>query len=91
MKNRSVAILFALLILLSGVTAIGNDRIKVVGAGGYDEIRSFSEHEVVYFSLSELAQVLGGQVTWETVGHTVSYSDVGFNFKFLLGGIISES
>ncbi|MEW5797109.1 MAG: N-acetylmuramoyl-L-alanine amidase [Candidatus Zixiibacteriota bacterium] len=78
---RSIAVwtLFAL-----AVTARA-DKVKIAIAGGFEEIRSFSEHDIEYVSLSELADALGGSMAWEITGHTVSYSDAGFRFEFLIG------
>jgi N-acetylmuramoyl-L-alanine amidase len=61
------------------------DEVKVQIAGGYDEIEAFQDHEIVYASLSELAEIIGGTLSWETVGHKVVYHDASFRFEFLLG------
>ncbi len=74
------------LILLCLVLAIpaqaGEVRVSI--AGGYNEIESFEKDEVRYVSLSQLAGVLGGTLTWETVGHRISYREEGYRFEFLL-------
>jgi len=84
MKSRRCIYLILLLILLLSVTASGTDKIKVSIAGGYNEISAFWDGAVYFVSLSELAEIVGGRVGWETVGHTVLYQDAGFRFDFLL-------
>jgi len=85
MRTTTAAFLTIGLLLLSNVSTAGADKVKVAMAGGYDEIGAFSENDIVYISLSDLANVLGGRLSWEIVGHTVLYADVGFEFKFLIG------
>ena len=53
-------------------------------AGGYDEVQAFREHDVVYISLSQLAEILGGTLSWEIVAHQITYSETTFRFEFLL-------
>jgi len=64
---------------------VSADEIKVAVGGGFETVSAFRDREIQYVSLSELANSLGGTVAWETVGHTVSYSDAGFKFEFLIG------
>jgi N-acetylmuramoyl-L-alanine amidase len=85
MKPLAGRLLFIGLFCLLATDAARAGKVKVAISGGYDEIEAYSEHDLEYISLSELAQVLGGSVTWETVGHTVTYVDAGFRFEFLLG------
>ncbi len=85
MKNGVVRFLVVAVALLTLMPARGAGDVKVAIAGGYDEIESYSQHDLVHISLSELAQVLGGTVSWEIVGHTISYSDTGFKFELLIG------
>jgi len=81
-----IRVSLCLIVLLAVVVpTIAADKIKVTVAGGYEEIRSLKENNVVYVSLSELAGILGGTIDWEIVGHTVSYRDAGFTFEFLIG------
>jgi N-acetylmuramoyl-L-alanine amidase len=75
--------LMALLTVTASTATAG--KIKVAVAGGFEEIRSLKEQNVVYASLSELAEILGGTIDWEIVGHTVTYHSDGFGFKFLIG------
>lgn len=77
--------LFIILLLASAVSTVTADKIKVSVAGGFEEIRALKEQNVVYVSLSELAEILGGTVDWQIVGHTVAYRDAGFAFEFLIG------
>ena len=74
----------ATILVLIASQAMAMDKVRVAIAGGHEEVRAFAEQELVYMSLSELAEVLGGDLTWETVGHRVVYKDAGFKFEFLL-------
>ena len=78
-------VLIALLVLLavSGSTQ-AFDKVKVSMGGAYDEIRAFQQEEVVYVSLSELVEILGGSLSWQTVGQRIDYTDAGFKFEFVL-------
>lgn len=77
-----IASLLCLLVVTGGAQAY--DKVKVSMGGGYDDIRAFAQEDVAYISLSELVEILGGSLTWETVGHRVDYTDTGFKFEFLL-------
>jgi len=82
---RAVTISGVVLALLLPAGRLFAGDVKVAIAGGYEEIKAFSEEDIDYVSLSELANVLGGTMAWEIVGHTVSYADAGFKFDFLVG------
>ncbi len=82
--NYRHIILIVLTIVLTVAPLAADDKIKVSIAGGYDEIGSFREDEVVFASLSELAEIMGGTLSWETVGHKVTYREESFAFSFLL-------
>jgi N-acetylmuramoyl-L-alanine amidase len=76
----------AVLIVLAGLAAsVSAEEIKIAVGGGFETVSAFRDRDIQYISLSELANSLGGTVAWETVGHTVSYSDAGFKFEFLIG------
>jgi hypothetical protein len=76
----------AILIVLAGLAAsVSAEEIKIAVGGGFETVSAFRDRDIQYISLSELANSLGGTVAWETVGHTVSYSDAGFKFEFLIG------
>jgi len=81
---RRTVLLLAASLLISAGSTWALDKVRVSMGGGYDEIRAFSQEDVVYISLSELAEILGGTLSWETVGHRIDYSDAGFKFEFLL-------
>jgi N-acetylmuramoyl-L-alanine amidase len=64
---------------------VAAEEIKVAVGGGFETVQAFRDRDIQYISLSELANSLGGTVAWEIVGHTVSYTDAGFKFEFLIG------
>lgn len=82
---RIISLLLITGLLLGCAFPAAGEDVKVSIAGGFEKIKSFSEHDIDYVSLSELANTLGGTVNWEIIGHTVSYTDTGFRFEFLIG------
>ncbi|MDD3732546.1 MAG: N-acetylmuramoyl-L-alanine amidase [candidate division Zixibacteria bacterium] len=84
MKTRTFIFFFTLLLVLSAGAPSLADRIKISVSGGYEEIQSFKKNNVVYYSLSELAEILGGQLDWELIGHRVRYTEDNFRFDFLI-------
>lgn len=85
-RNSIFIAVFALtLVLQTFATARGDDKVKVMVAGGYEEIAAFKEHDLVYLSLSQLVGVMGGQLSWEIIGHTVIVAQAGHRFEFLIG------
>jgi N-acetylmuramoyl-L-alanine amidase len=85
MNYRTTVVLLTTLVLCAVASGRSDDKIRVSIAGGYDEISSFTDHEIVYISLSEMANTLGGTLSWEVIGHQVSYKDQSFRFDFQLG------
>lgn len=61
------------------------DKINIAIAGGDEEIESFDKNGITYFSFSELADVIGGVLDWETVGQVINYRIDTVRFEFLLG------
>ena len=69
--TRYIIILVTLIIM---APAAADDEIKVRTAGGTEKIASFGDNEIVYYSLSELNQILGGRVRWRRPGYSVIYT-----------------
>jgi N-acetylmuramoyl-L-alanine amidase len=84
MKKSLLISFLTILTCLFAVTDSFGDKIKISISGGYEEIRSLDQDHIVYYSLSELAEVLGGQLDWEIIGHKVKYTDDNFRFNFLI-------
>ncbi|MBD3258258.1 hypothetical protein GF377_07480, partial [candidate division GN15 bacterium] len=80
-----LSILLVLIVAVLPVSASALDHVRVAIAGGYDEIEAFDDDDVIYVSLSELSEILGGTVGWEVVGHEVVYQDGDHSLSFLLG------
>jgi len=74
----------ALIIALAVLPASAQAGVRVHLAGGYEEIDSYSEGETEYISLSELAEILGGGLDWETIGHQVTFEESAYHFSFLI-------
>ena len=85
MLRRLFIVMVIGVLLLASASAAAGDKVRVAIAGGYDEIAAFADYDLLYVSLSELAGVAGGSLTWDKVGHTINFRDTGFEFEFLLG------
>jgi N-acetylmuramoyl-L-alanine amidase len=66
-------------------TALRADHVNIAIAGGDEEIQSFDKNGITYFSFSEFAEIIGGTLDWETVGHIINYRIDTTRFDFLLG------
>ena len=80
-----IASLFLLFSLIGGVSSASTKTVEVSILGSTEKIAAIEEGGIVFFSFSRLAEILGGESDWETVGHTVVYSDESGRFEFLLG------
>jgi len=70
--NKSISItLVILLLVLPTITPAS--RISVQISGGIEKIPSITVNNMVYFSMSHLAEVLGEGLTWDTPGISVVY------------------
>lgn len=80
---------FRLLTIAAVLTAltvsVASAKVKIISAGGNDEIASYTDNGVVFISLSEFSGIVGGSLDWEILGHTVNYVDKGFRLDFLIG------
>jgi len=83
MRTAGQIILVALIILLGFSAAIASE-ISVQISGGIEKINSFKEKEIVYFSLSDLAAILGERLSWETVGISAVYESDEHKIRFVL-------
>lgn len=83
MLRTYIGIVCIAVICLSTVSALA-DEIKVVTGSGFEKINALEENGVHYISLSELAEIIGGRVSWETVGHSVTYTEGVHHFTFML-------
>jgi hypothetical protein len=45
-----------------------SSEISVKLSGGIEKISSFREQRISYFSMSQLAEILGESITWDIVG-----------------------
>ncbi|MFH1688151.1 MAG: N-acetylmuramoyl-L-alanine amidase [bacterium] len=81
-QYRLAALILALL-LGAGISI--SEATEIVTAGGTSKLSSFQHHEITYVSLSEIAEVLGGRLDWELMGHKISYVGDACRFDFVLG------
>ena len=84
LKNRLIYLYTVTAVLLLATAIPVSADVKVSISGGYEEIRSLEKNNVQYISLSELAEILGGTLDWEIIGHRIKYTDDHFRFDFLI-------
>lgn len=80
-QHYLTALVLAMLLAFCTFAAKSTELMR---AGGTSELSSFQHHEITYISLSEIAEVLGGKLDWELVGHKISYICNGNRFDFVL-------
>jgi N-acetylmuramoyl-L-alanine amidase len=66
-----ILIVGALIFLAASLYA---SDISVSISGGIEKIDSFSDNGILYFSMSQLAEILGERISWETVGLSAVFS-----------------
>ena len=74
-----------LLLLTFSAASSTAEMIEVVLSGGKQNISAFRQDRITYLSFSELVEILGGTLDWETVGHQITYADGANRFDFVLG------
>lgn len=70
------------MVLFSGITY--GSRISVQLSGTIEKIESYKDGRLTYFSLSELASILGERISWERVGLSVKYVSDEYTITFFL-------
>ncbi|MCK4461885.1 MAG: hypothetical protein KAW46_08760, partial [candidate division Zixibacteria bacterium] len=80
-SRQFFSILLLLTVLASSVSA---DTVEVAFSGGKQNIAAYRQNRITYLSFSELAEILGGTLDWETAGHQISYTDGVNRFDFVL-------
>jgi len=85
-KKYYLKILLLGAVLFLTITSVSRaDHINIAIAGGDEEVQSFEQNGVIYFSFSEFVEIIGGVLDWETVGQIVKYKIDTTRFDFLLG------
>ena len=80
--NRLRQIAVMLLLIFGG--RLCSSEISVQISGGVERIEAFDESNVSYFSMSQLAGVLGEKVSWGIVGMSAEYSSEGHHATFYI-------
>ena len=83
--NITSRIIILLGMLVAIIATSASAKVKVAISGGNDEIASFSENHLEYISLSELAIILDGTLSWERIGHEVKFKADSIEFIFVIG------
>lgn len=62
------------ILLFTILTAgVGASDVTVQISGGLEKIEAFEENSIVYFSFSQLVDILGENISWEEVGFSAIY------------------
>jgi len=77
-------LLFILLLVLAAAPATPAKSVEVAIAGTSERIDAFDREDMVYFSFSELVEIIGGTVDWKVIGHVVTYTEGSARIEFLL-------
>ena len=82
--SRWFAAVMLLLVILPA-SAARADEIQVKTSGGAEKIGALQQGETWYFSLSQLNTIIGGTLTWQQPGYSVSYQLGSNRFLFTVG------
>ncbi len=74
-----------LLLTVLSVAAGAAANVTVYISGANRSINSFDDNETTFFSFSELADAIGGELDWGIIGHQVVYSEDNNRFVFIIG------
>ncbi len=82
--NRVLKIISVILfILLLSVVSYGSE-ISVQLSGSIEKIESYVDGRLTYFSLSDLASILGEHISWEQVGLSAKYVSDEYTMTFFM-------
>lgn len=87
MLNKFNRLCFALIVMaaiLVPAGAVGARTVKVAISGTTEQINAFEDRGITYLSFSGLADVIGGTVDWEIVGHQITYVRDTNRFVFVV-------
>ncbi len=70
-------------ILLLSVVSYGSE-ISVQLSGTIEKIESYDDGRITYFSLSELASILGERISWEQIGLSAKYISDEYTMTFFM-------
>ena len=86
LRSKLALTLVALLTLAAAAAAKPSiEPLTLITPSDNQKLSAYRENAVVFFSFSELVEVLGGRLDWQIIGHTISYAGNGHHFDFLLG------
>ena len=78
-------LLLSLLIFFLLFTATEASDMTVKLSGGLEKIDSFEEFNTEYFSISQLAEILGERINWDIVGISAVLETEGHRVVFFIG------
>ncbi len=70
--------------LTSLAASTSAESIDISVSGGTERIEAIDDNGILFFSLSEFVDIIGGTLDWETVGHQVSYTVDTSRFDFMI-------
>ncbi len=84
-RRKYILLLCVVLAVLIPTAATDGKSVKVTCSGGVENIASFRQEATTYISFSQLAEILGGELGWEVIGHSVRYAADTQRFVFVIG------
>lgn len=85
-RVQRLRILFFLALVTAGLsTSPEAKEVRVSISGGYEKIAAIDNNGVVYVSLSQLSEILGGSLDWDMIGHRVIYRQNDRPFTMIIG------
>lgn len=85
LMTKFFAPILTLLALILAANVFAADKMKVSYGDETLEVATLNNDGIKYISFSELASAVSGELDWETVGHTIVYSDADHTMSFLIG------
>jgi len=85
MKARLSVQFLCLTLALLVSAAVADDEIKVRTSGGTQKIEAVGDGETLYYSLSQLSDIIGGDLRWSRPAYSVKYTLDTNRFLFTVG------
>lgn len=86
---RKLSLYILITIFLIAVSSSAK-TLDVSVSGGTEKINYYEKNDIVYFSFSQLVELLGGVLDWEIIGHKITYKSDTTHLGFLLSSSFFE-
>ena len=75
---------FILVLVITSYAPIYGELLSVQMSGGTEKIEYFMEQNILYFSMSQLADLFGDRISWEVIGQTILYQSDSHQSRFFI-------